>query len=231
MRRLARDRIEATDNAGANGTGRRLDPDGTKREILRAARAEFAEKGFSGARVDDIAARTRTAKRMIYYYFGSKEGLYTATLERVYGDIRAAEATLDLERLSPEAALCRLIDFTFDYDQANVDFVRIVSAENMNDARYLGRSETIRELNRNVLESISGILARGYADGTFQRRVEPVDLHLMIAGLCFFRVSNRPTFSEIFDCDLTAPATAERHKRMIRDAVLSYLRYADECSE
>ena len=224
-KRSAQEKVKPEDTSA---NGRRLDPDGTKREILQVARAEFAEKGFSGARVDEIGARTRTAKRMIYYYFGSKDGLYLATLEQVYADIRAAEAALDLDQLSPEAAICRFIDFSFDYHQANKDFVRILTAENMNDARYLKQLENIRELNSKVLDSLSNVLDRGYADRTFRRTIEPVDLLFMISALCFFRVSNNPTFSEVFGCDLASPATSQRQNRLIRDTILSYLRGGDE---
>ena len=223
MNRLDRTEIEALGSEGS----RKLDPARTRREILAAARAEFADKGFSGARVDEIAARTATAKRMIYYYFGSKEDLYVAVLEDLYAAIRATEAALDLDHLSPHAAMVRLVEFTFDYDRANGDFVRIVSGENMHHARYLKRSPTIRDLNADVLAAISRILRRGRADGTFRRDVLPVDVHFMISGLCFFRVANQHTFSAIFGCDLAAEATAERHKRMIRDAVLNYLCHDD----
>jgi len=190
---------------------------------LRVARAEFAEKGFSGARIDEIGARTKTAKRMIYYYFGNKEGLYVAALEQAYADIRAMETTLDLEHLAPDVAMCRLIDFTFDYEQSNDDFVRIISSENINYAQYLKQSPNLRDLNSNILVSLSRVLERGYAAGVFRRIVEPLDLHLVIISICYNRVSNRHTFSAIFDCDLASPVVSERHKRMIRNTVLSYL--------
>jgi AcrR family transcriptional regulator len=203
---------------------RKLDPEGTKREILRVARAEFAAKGFSGARIDEIGDRTKTAKRMIYYYFGNKEGLYVAALEEAYGEIRAVERALELDHLSADDALCRLIDFTFDYEQENVEFVRLISSENMNYARYLKDSKKIREVNGNVIETVSKILERGYVDGSFKRKVPPEDIHLMISGLCFYRVSNQYTFSEIFGSDFSSPATSARHKSMIRNAIRSYLR-------
>jgi AcrR family transcriptional regulator len=207
---------------------RKLDPEGTKREILREARAEFAEKGFSGARIDEIGARTKTAKRMIYYYFGNKEGLYIAALEEAYGEIRAQERTLELDHLSADDALCRLIDFTFDYEQENVEFVRLISCENMNYAKYTKNSKKIKEVNSNVIDELSKILDRGYADGTFTRKVLPEDVHFMISSLCFYRVSNQYTFSEIFGCDLASPETSARHKNMIRNAIRSYLRSAEE---
>ena len=206
---------------------RRLDPERTRREILRVARAEFAAHGFSGARVDRIGEHTATAKRMIYYYFGNKEGLYLAVLEDVYAGIRESEATLDLDRLPPGEAMGRLIDFSFDYERANEDFVRIISNENINGARFLRRAPRIREVNSKVLDSVGRILARGLADGTFRRRVAAVDLHFMVSALCFYRVSNRQTFSEIFGCDLASDEVSARHRRMIRDTILSYLRHAD----
>lgn len=223
---------KATDDVSDDETGmkpslRKLDPEGTKREILREARIEFAEKGFSGARIDQIGARTKTAKRMIYYYFGNKEGLYIAALEQAYGEIRALERTLELDHLSPRAALCRLIDFTFDYEQSNVEFVRLISCENMNYARYMKDSKNIRNLNTNVIETISRILARGYADGTFRRKAPPQDVHFMISALCFYRISNQYTFSEVFGCDLTSPPTSVRHKTMIRDTILAYLEHCE----
>ncbi len=206
---------------------RRLDPERTRREILRVARAEFAEHGFSGARVDRIGERTATAKRMIYYYFGSKEGLYLAVLEDVYDGIRSSENALDLDPLPPAEAIGRLVDFSFDYERANVDFVRIISNENINAARFLRRSPRIRDLNSGVVATVDRILARGLADGSFRRRVAAVDLHFMISALCFYRVSNRHTFSEIFGCDLGAEDVAARHRQMTRETILSYLRHAD----
>ena len=117
------------------------DPEGTKRNIIEVATEEFAGKGFSGARVDDIAARTKTSKRMIYYYFGGKEGLYIAVLEEAYRKIRSVEATLDLEHQPPEKALRTLVAFTFDYQNAHPEFVRLVMNENILNGAYLARSK------------------------------------------------------------------------------------------
>lgn len=218
----------AAKRPGPAAAGKRtLDPERTRQEILRVAREEFAAHGFSGARVDRIGERTATAKRMIYYYFGNKEGLYLAVLEDVYAGIRAREAALDLDALPPDEAMGQLIDFTFDYEGENVDFVRIISSENINGARFLRRSSRLREVNATALEGVGRILARGQADGMFRRQVTALDVHFMISALCFFRVSNRPTFSEIFGCDLAAPEVAARHRRMIRETILSYLRAAD----
>ena len=205
---------------------RKPDPARTRQDILAVARAEFAEHGLTGARVDAIAARTRTTKRMIYYYFGSKEGLYLAVLEQAYGDIRAVERELDLARLAPVAALRRLVEFTFDYQEAHPDFIRLVTIENIHNAKFLAQSEAIRGLNVTVIEALAGILERGRADGVFRAGPDAVDVHMMISAFCFFRVSNRHTFGALFDRDLADPELRARHKRMIGDAIIRLLEAA-----
>ena len=116
------------------------DPDQTRRDILRAATEEFAGKGLAGARIDEIAARTRTSKRMIYYYFGGKEGLYVAVLEEAYRSIRSIEHDLSVDHLTPEAALRALVAFSFDRHQDNPEFVRLVCNENLHYGRFIQES-------------------------------------------------------------------------------------------
>jgi AcrR family transcriptional regulator len=205
---------------------RKNDPEGNKEDILEIASEEFATHGLSGARVDAIAERTKTSKRMIYYYFGSKEELYLAVLERAYRKIRLLEEHLQLGDLPPEEAMRRLIEATFDHDDANPDFVRLVNIENIHRAEHMQRSQALRELNVSVIQTIADILERGYRGGVFQRRVDPVDLHMMISAQCFFRVSNRHTFGTIFRRDLASTELKMRHKAMIADSVISYLRTA-----
>lgn len=204
--------------------GRKNDPQRTQEDILVVATEEFATHGLAGARVDAIAEKTRTSKRMIYYYFGSKEGLYLAVLERSYRKIRTLEADLQLANLQPEQALRKLIETTFDHDEANPEFVRLVSIENIHHAAHMLRSEAIRDLKVSVIETIAGILERGYAQGDFGRQADAIDIHMMISAFCFFRVSNRYTFGTIFRRDLSEAETMIRHKRMIADAVISYLK-------
>lgn len=202
---------------------RRFDPDRTRQDILWAARVEFAEHGLSGARVDAIAARTDTVKRMIYYYFGSKEGLYLAVLEQAYADIRRAEQELGLDGFPPVEAIRRLVAFTFDYDEAHPEFIRLVSNENMYHAQHLGQSAAMRDLNKDAISTLEQVLDRGKQSGVFTRVVDPVDIHMLISSFCFFRVANRYTFGAIFGQDLSAPATKARHKQMLANAVLDTL--------
>ena len=203
---------------------RTYDAELTKRELLEVATEEFAAMGLNGARVDEIAERTRTSKRMIYYYFGSKEGLYLAVLEKAYGDIREYEKTLSLQDLDPESAIRKLVHFTFDYHDAHPEFVRLVSIENIHRAAYLKNSESIPTRNLSVIEAIDGILKAGVATGLFRSGVDPIDLHMMISGFCFHRVSNHYTFGTIFGRDPMSPELKSRHRKMIADAICSYLK-------
>ena len=198
-----------------------LDRERTRQEILAAAREEFAQHGLSGARVEAIAARTSTVKRMIYYYFGSKEGLYLAVLEEAYADIRRFEAELSLDHYPPVEAIRRLIEFTFDYDEAHLDFIRLVSSENVMNARYIAKSTAIQALNRGAITLLQSVLDRGKRDKVFRQDVDPVDVHLLISSFCFFRVSNRYTFNALFGRNLSDPAVCVLHKKMLTDAVLN----------
>lgn len=203
--------------------GRQRDPEQTRAEILQIAADEFAEHGFAGARVDRIAAQMRTTKRMIYYYFGSKEDLYLEVLERAYAAIRRAEQEIDVDHLDPIAAIRRLAELTFDHHEAHPSFLRLVSIENIHRAEHLRRSSQIANLNVPAIDLIARILERGYASGAFVRRVDAIDLHMMISAFCVFRVSNQHTFGVIFDRDLTSPHLRDRYRTMLADMVVSYL--------
>ncbi|MNE60806.1 HTH-type transcriptional repressor NicS [compost metagenome] len=160
---------------------------------------------------------------MIYYYFGSKEQLYCECLVKLYGDIRKTEQSLDLESLPAEQAIRRLVEFTFDHHDRNVDFVRIVSIENIHNAEYVKRSDAIKAMNNTILDSLGEILRRGAEQGLFRTGLDPLDVHLLISSFCFYRVSNRHTFGEIFQIDLPDESIKQRHREMICESVLRYL--------
>ena len=208
----------------STASGRQRDADRTQREILDVATREFADRGFAGARVDEIAAQTRTTKRMIYYYYGSKEALFVAVLERAYAAIRAAEQTIEVDHLEPAAAIRRLAELTFDHQESHPEFIRLVTIENIHRAEHIAGREDFAGQNTPAIELIEKILVRGRADGSFTREVDAVDLHMMISAFCVFRVANRHTFGAIFDRDLTDPALRDRYRQMLGDMVVGYLR-------
>ena len=195
----------------------------TMADILAIATEEFALKGLAGARVDEIAERTRTSKRMIYYYFGGKEELYRAVLTKVYADIRTREEQLKLSELSPVEAMRRLVELTFDYDETHVPFIRLVMSENIHRARHLGKLPGLKQISASVKKSLGEIVRRGVADGVFRSSVDPIDLHLFISAFCFFRVSNQHTLKVIFGPELLDTAARKRHKAMIVEAAFNML--------
>lgn len=203
--------------------GRTQDPDGVRRDILQVATREFADKGFSGARVDEIAAKTSTSKRMIYYYFKDKEGLYLAVLEECYASIRAIERDLDLENLSPVDAIRRLTEFTFDYQNAHPEFVRLVMVENIHNGVHLARSEKIRGLNTSVLNTLRNVYRRGVDEGLFRPGLDVIDIHMTISALSFFNVSNRATFGQIFNRDMASPDALDKRRSVAADTVVRYV--------
>jgi AcrR family transcriptional regulator len=202
---------------------RQRDADRTKQEILDVAAREFADQGLAGARVDEIADQTRTTKRMIYYYFGSKEQLFVAVLERAYATIRAAEQEIEVDHLDPPAAIRRLAELTFDHHESHPDFSRLVSIENIHRARHIAGRPDFAGQNTPAIELIERILARGGEDGSFTRDVDAIDLHMMISAFCVFRMANRHTFKAIFDRDLAGPSLRDRYRGMLGDMVVEYL--------
>jgi AcrR family transcriptional regulator len=204
-------------------TTRTNDPARTMAGILEVATAEFAAKGLSGARIDAIADATQTSKRMIYYYFGSKEGLYVAVLEESYRRMRQIESELHLEDLEPEAALRRLVEFTFDHHADNEDYIRLVMNENIERGAYLAQSKSIQELNVPAIEAIRKLYDRGVASGVFRPGLEPLDIHASISALTFFNVSNQHTFGLIFKDGTPAQQAITARRRSITEMVVRFV--------
>ena len=200
----------------------RHDAESTRATILAAATKEFTEKGLSGARVDAIAHRTGINKRMIYYYFGSKDGLYGAVLEHAYGHIRMTEAAIDFDSLPPAEALRQMVRQTFDYHNSHPGFVRLVMNENIHNGAYIGKVESIKTRNRTVIATMRKLLDRGVAAGVFRPDIDPIELHMTISALCFFNVSNRYTFSRIFDRDMTSPAAVISRREVVTDTIMRW---------
>ena len=187
------------------------DPGATRSRILAAAKAEFAKKGLGGARVDDIAARSKTNKRMMYHYFGNKEELFRLVLEDAYADIRIAETKLELDRLDPIAALQANVAFVWNYYLANFEFITLVNSENLHKARHIKGSERIREMSRPFVGRMQQLLDRGVAEGLFRKDLDPVQINITIAAIGYYYLTNRFTGSIVFERDLMAKtALAER---------------------
>ena len=200
------------------------DPARTMADIIEVATREFADKGLAGARIDAIAEAMRTSKRMIYYYFGSKEALYVAVLEEAYRRMRAIEAELHLDDLPPEDALRKLVGHTVDYQLAHPEFIRLVMTENIHRGEFLARSRSIQKLNVPAIDGLRRVYERGVADGVFRVGLDPIDLHMSISALSVFNVANRHTFSLIFKRDLESSAALIARRDSIIEMVVRFVR-------
>lgn len=199
------------------------DAERTRSELLAVATEVFSESGYSGARVDEIAERTRTTKRMIYYYFGSKEGLYRAALEHAYRGIREAEQSIDVDESDPLTAVRRLAELTFDHHVTHEAFVRLVAIENIHQGEHIRQIEAIRSLSAPAKTLLERILERGREQGVFRTDADAVDVHLVISAYCVFQVANRYTFGHLFDVDFTDKRTRAHLRALIGDVVVGWL--------
>ncbi len=205
-------------------SGWKQDPAAVKSDIIRVAISLFSANGLSGTRVEEIAAQTKTSKRMIYYYFGDKERLYAHCLEEVYSDIRDGEGELDLAGIAPKEALARLVSFTYDHQRNNPDFIRMVMIENIHNAEYLKTSDVIRDVNRPVIAKLKDIIARGVAAKEFREELDPVELHRHISALSFFNVSNKGTFSAIYGDALFSEEAQLRLRGQVVEMILNFVK-------
>ena len=207
----------------AQRNGRR-DPNKTREAILQAAQDEFAAKGLFGGRVNEIAVQAGANKRMLYHYFGSKEGLYLAVLERVYAGLRGEELTLHLDHLEPRMAIRRLVEFNFDYSRAHPEMISLFNSENLHRARHLRKSKKVRELHSPFVRLVGDILKHGAAKGLFRRGLDPVEVYITIAAVGYFYLSNNWTLSAIFGRNLGSNAAISKRRRHNVDMILAALR-------
>jgi len=217
------DRRPAAGSAPAAPARFPRDPDLTRARILQAATLEFHRFGLGGARVDRIADEAGVNKRMLYYYFGSKDALFLAVLEAVYEQIRGEERALELDRLDPAEAIRQLVSFTWNYYLEHPEFLTLLNSENLHEARHLKQSARVRSLHSPFVRMLADVLQRGRDGGIFRGGVDPVQLYISLAGLCYFYLGNRHTLSAIFDRDLMAADALETRLRHVTDFVLGYL--------
>lgn len=162
---------------------------GPRQRILDAASAVFAEHGFGGARVDEIAARAGVNKAMLYYHVGGKRALYTAVLMRNFDRVkRAVDAALEVRGRTRQRfeALIRALT---QVAQTHPDHPRIVLREIASGAVDLPPAVLARMLE--VMDVVGRLLEEGTANGEF-RRLDPVLAHLTIVGALIFLNATAP---------------------------------------
>ncbi|NVO15229.1 MAG: TetR/AcrR family transcriptional regulator [Rhodoplanes sp.] len=200
------------------------DAERTRQAILAAAEVEFADKGLAGARVDAIAEQSGANKQMLYYYFGSKENLYVAVLERAYGAMRQTERELDLLALDPLDAIRKLVEFKFDYLHEHPSLIRLLAVENVHNARYLKRSRHLRDMHNSLVTVLQAVLAAGQARGQVKPGIDPLQLYISLAGLSYFFFANAATLSTAFGRDLVSDSELKRRRAHVVEMVLDHIR-------
>ncbi|VWD24228.1 TetR family transcriptional regulator [Burkholderia contaminans] len=188
-----------------------------------AAAEEFASGGLFGARVDQIARRAETNERMLYYYFGSKEQLFTAVLEHAFSALTEAERELDLDGVAPVEAVTRLAHFVWDYYRDHPELLRLINNENLHEARYLHKSTRIREMMSPIVAKLGNVLMRGQKAGLFRTDVDPLRFYVTLSGLGYYIVSNRFTLAATLGRDFTDADERAEMVRMNTEVLLAYL--------
>ena len=218
-------RVPVSRNAppSREGAPRKRDPMMTRDRVLRAGIDEFCRHGYIGARIDQIAKRARCNMRMIYHYFGSKEKLYVAALERMFVELRLEESRLHLDHLDPVSGVLRLVDFTMDHLGRHPEFIALLGNENLLRGKYLRKSQVVPRASAPLLEAIRELLERGRRDGVYVRNVDALQLYISILSLCYVHVSNRYTLSITFNRDVTERGWLDARRRHVQQLVLAYL--------
>ena len=216
--------VRARRTTASSIPARPRDAERTKAAILKAARDEFCEEGFNGAPVDSIAARAKANKRLLYHYFGNKEALYEAVLLDAYQEIRRGERELRIGQYDPVEAIDRVIRFTFRHFLANPWFPRLLSVENLQNARFVKKIKNLDEIRSPIVGELHDIVKRGHELGIFRTDVDPMQLYISIISLCYFYVSNMQTLSVVFGKDLSQFALIQDREAQAVQMVVDYLR-------
>jgi TetR/AcrR family transcriptional regulator, upper aerobic nicotinate degradation pathway regulator len=192
----------------------------TRESILRAATKVFAKHGYEGGKVEQISKAARSYDRMIYYYFGSKEGLFIAVIEEAYRRFNEAEAGLALDEARPERALGDVIRFVWGYYQKNPEFITLLNTENLHRGRHIGKSLRARELSSPVIGVTARVLAAGVQQKIFRADLAARDVYLMIAAMNYFYLSNRHTLSASLGEKLESPEALAHWQAFVVEAVM-----------
>jgi TetR/AcrR family transcriptional regulator len=218
---------EATDGRASSQAGQRIvrDPVGTKRRILAAAGEEFAHRGYDGARVEAIVRRSKVSKNLLYYYFGSKEGLFIAVLEAAYARLHEQQARMGVADVSPLEAVRELVTDLFHYWRESRDFIGFLTSENFHRAKHIKRSRFARDAYAGMIERLGRVLEAGAKAGVFRPGVDATDLYISISGLSYQYFANQHTLSYVLGKDLSSEEAMRVRLAHTQDVILGYLQY------
>jgi len=199
---------------------RELSAQATRDGILKAATQVFAQYGFDGGSVEKISRAAKSVDRMLYYYFGNKEGLFMAVIEDMYRQMNEAESKLDLNTDEPVQALKDVIDFVLHYYRRHPEFVTLLNTENLHMGRHIVRSERAAQYSSPAIDVIRRILETGVRQKLFRPDLVARDVYLLIVSTGYFFMSNRYTLSAFMGEDLQSPQAVQHWQDFVTDTVL-----------
>ena len=198
-------------------------------DILQVATREFAAHGLAGARVERIVQHTRTSKRMIYYHFGSKEGLFRAVLDHAFASVRKEDHAFDPDAGTPEQALRTMVGNAFRAFTQHPEFVRLLTYENLSGAQFIRASPLVSHLNRRAMADMQRVIERGQHEGTIRSDIRAIHVYINMVGLCYYHVAHQAGyraggFGRRLDRSFGGAAFERQRRRAIEDACWRYVR-------
>ncbi len=211
----------APTSGGRSGAGKNTIKEfSTKESILNAATAQFSKYGYEGASVQKISKAAKSVDRMIYYYFGNKEGLFIQVLERIYDKMNQAESAIKFSANNPEKALSEVIGFVIDYYQKNPEFITLLNTENLMQGKHISKSAHASQFSSPAIGVIRKILFQGSQIGLFRKNVKAIDIYLLIVSTSYFYVSNRFTLTAFLGKDTQTKTAVKHWHKFVTDVVL-----------
>jgi AcrR family transcriptional regulator len=200
----------------------------TRDSVLKAAIRVFAKYGLNGGSIEKISSAAKSHDRMIYYYFGNKEGLFVAVLEEIYRRFNEAEAKVKIDAKDPVGSLKRIITFIVYYYNDHPEFVTILNSENLHRGKHITKLQLATEYSSTAISVFRNILESGQAQGVFRQDVIARDLYMMVAALGYFYQSNRYTLSAFLGERLDSSDTFEAWEKFVLQAVLRTVSFKEE---
>ena len=198
----------------------KVTPTTTRDNILKAATKVFARYGYDGGSIEKISKSAKSVDRMIYYYFGSKEGLFIEVLENAYRRMNDAELKLKLATDHPIEGLNTVIAFVLSYYRKNPEFITLLNTENLQRGKHIAKSQRARDYSSPAIAIVSELLQNGAAQGLFRKGISARNIYLLILATAYFYVSNRYTLSAFLGENIQAPASIAAWQSFISSTVM-----------
>ncbi len=218
----ATERVGKRHAKSARPAKRKRDANRSREAILKTAVVHFVQKGYDGARIDEIVSDTETSKNLVYHYFRSKEDLFVAVLDRIYEDFSRQRGESWRDERSPLVGLRMLASEIFNALARMPEMISLLNTENLFKAVHLRKMPRVKAMYHPVIRGMQELLERGASAGVFRKGIDPVQLYISMSAMCYHYISNQHTFSVIFDFDPMSPRKLKLRREHVVDMTLRY---------